>query len=97
MCGNCTERNGCFFLKFTSAASGSVHNVNIDLDGAIDDRLGVGLIEQVHKDVAVLQGNAGIGGHRVAVNKAAIGGGDIQQGTVRDDTWVHGHGAIAQA
>ena len=75
----------------------SVHNVNIDLDRPIDDRLGVGLVEQVHEDLALLNGDAGVGRDGVAVNEAAIGGSDIQQGAVGDDVRVHGDRAVAQA
>ena len=75
----------------------SVHNVNIDLDCPIDDRLGVGLVEQVHEDLAILNGDAGVGRDGVTVNEAAIGGSDIQQGAVGDDVRVHGNRAVAQA
>ena len=75
----------------------SVHNVNIDLDRPIDDRLGVGLVEQVHEDLALLNGDAGVGRDGVAVNEAAIGRSDIQQGAVGDDVRVHGDRAVAQA
>ena len=77
-------------------ADASVHHVNVDLNGSVDDRLGIRLIEQIHKDLAVLQGDAGIGGHRIAVDKAAVGGRDIQQGAVRDDAGIDSHRAVAQ-
>ena len=48
-----------------------------DRNGSIDHALGVGLVEQVHKDLALLHGNAGIGSHRIAVHELAVGGGDI--------------------
>ena len=75
---------------------GSANDINVDLDGTVDDRLGVGLIEQIHEDLALLDRNAGIGGDGIAVDEAAVGGGDIQQGAVGDDAGVHGHGAVAQ-
>ena len=45
---------------------GSVHNVDVDLNGAVDDAFGVGLVEQVYKDLPFLDGDAGIGGYGVA-------------------------------
>src|SRR5699024_10528989 len=75
----------------------SAHHVDVDVDGSVDDRLGVGLVEQVHQDLAVLQGDAGIGGQGIAVDELAVGGGDVQQGAVGDDVRVHSHGAITQA
>ena len=75
----------CSFRVRGGGSKDSVHNVNIDLDRPIDDRLGVGLVEQVHEDLALLNGDAGVGRDGVAVNEAAIGGSDIQQGTVGDD------------
>ena len=68
------------FPRFFSACS--LHHVDVHLNGSIDYALGVGLVEQVHKDLALLHGNAGIGSHRIAVHELAVGGGDIQLGAV---------------
>ena len=59
------------FPRFFSACS--VHHVDVHLNGSIDHALGVGLVEQVHKDLALLHGNAGIGSHRIAVHELAVG------------------------
>ena len=84
-----------FFHYFTSVFKGaSAHDVDVDVDGAVDYRLRIGLIEQVHEDAAILHGDAGVGGYRVAIDEAAVGGGDIQQGSVGDDIRVNGHGAV---
>ena len=74
----------------------SAYNVDIDLNGAVDNAFGVGLVEQVYKDLPLLDGDAGVGGYRVAIDEAAVGGGDIQQGAVGDDIGVNGHGAVTQ-
>ena len=74
------NQSGCFstiLLQFFKGAS--AHDVDVDVDGAVDDRLRIGLIEQVHEDAAILHGDAGVGGYRVAIDEAAVGGGDIQQ------------------
>ena len=47
----------CSFRVRGGGSKDSVHNVNIDLDRPIDDRLGVGLVEQVHEDLALLNGD----------------------------------------
>jgi len=51
---------------------GSAYNVNVDLNGSIDDRLCVGLIEQIHQDLALLHRDTGVGGNGITVNKAAV-------------------------
>ena len=86
-----------FFHYFTSVFQRRIsHDIDVDVDGAVDDRLRIGLIEQIHEDSAILHGDAGVGGYRVAIDEAAVGGGDIQQGAVGDDIGVNGHGAVTQ-
>ena len=91
------NQSGCFstiLLQFFKGAS--AHDVDVDVDSAVDDRLRISLIEQVHEDAAILHGDTGVGGYRVAIDEAAVGGGDIQQGAVGDDIGVNGHGAVTQ-
>ena len=76
---------------------GSAYNVNVDLNGSVDDRLCVGLIEQVHQDLALLHRDTGVGGNGITVNKAAVRGSDVQQRAIGDDAGVNGNGAVAQA
>ena len=82
------HRSSLFLLKifgsgFFQAFSGfSAHNVDVDLNGTVDHALGVGLIEQVYQDLALLHRNAGVGGHCVAIHELAVGGSDIQLGAV---------------
>ena len=59
---------------------GSVYHVDIDLNGAVDNAFGVGLVEQVYKDLPFLDGDAGIGGYGVAVDELAVGGSDVELG-----------------
>lgn len=76
---------------------GSAYNVNVDLNGSIDDRLCVGLIEQIHQDLALLHRDTGVGGNGITVNKAAVRGSDVQQRAIGNDAGVNGNGAVAQA
>ena len=46
---------------------GSAYNVNVDLNGSIDDRLCVGLIEQIHQDLALLHRDTGVSGNGITV------------------------------
>ena len=94
------HRSSVPWLKiFVPGFSGnrSAYHVNIHLDGTVDDALGIGLIEQVHQDLPLLHRNAGVGGHGIAVDELAVGGGDVQQRAVGDHVRVHRHGAVAQA
>ena len=50
----------------------SAHNVDIDLNGTVDDAFGVGLVEQVYKELPLLDGDAGVGGYGIAVDELAV-------------------------
>lgn len=76
---------------------GSAYNVNVDLNGSVDDRLCVGLIEQIHQDLALLHRDTGVGGNGITVNKAAVRGSDVQQRAIGNDAGINGNGAVAQA
>ena len=75
--------SGLFAWLFCFVYS-SAHNVDVDLNGAVDNAFGVGLVEQVYKDLPLLDGDAGIGGYGVAVDELAVKRDDIKLGSVRE-------------
>ena len=76
---------------------GSAYNVNVDLNGSIDDRLCVGLIEQIHQDLALLHRDTSAccgGGSKPEIPKKKLDGTKLGEKTMKI-TGMHCENCVA--